>query len=139
MFPIQAGIAGPVLEDASQDMYVFRITDAEGDRPAASLDEVSCPPGWVWEDDEWEVDRTHADCDEVDGWSYAVDFVQLRRLLLEKVDELLRRALAGVDEDARRPCADEVGVGALESVRPRVAAEDARDEAAGDGDGGQRR
>ncbi len=40
MFPIQAGIAGPVLEDASQDMFVFRITDAEGDRPAASLDEV---------------------------------------------------------------------------------------------------
>ncbi|XP_036903268.1 myoferlin isoform X4 [Sturnira hondurensis] len=49
----------------SEDTY----TDANGDK-AASPSELTCPPGWKWEDDAWEYDINRA-VDEK-GWEYGI-------------------------------------------------------------------
>ena len=38
--PVQQGVAGPVLDDSSDGLWIFRITDTDPARPPASLDEV---------------------------------------------------------------------------------------------------
>ncbi|XP_054428841.1 myoferlin isoform X1 [Pteronotus mesoamericanus] len=49
----------------AEDTY----TDANGDK-AASPSELTCPPGWKWEDDAWEYDINRA-VDEK-GWEYGI-------------------------------------------------------------------
>ncbi|KAM6186057.1 myoferlin isoform 2-T2 [Rhynchocyon petersi] len=49
----------------AEDTY----TDANGDK-AASPSEMSCPPGWEWEDDAWRYDINRA-VDE-QGWEYGI-------------------------------------------------------------------
>uniref|UniRef100_UPI00244424CB myoferlin-like n=1 Tax=Nyctereutes procyonoides TaxID=34880 RepID=UPI00244424CB len=49
----------------AEDTY----TDANGDK-AASPSELTCPPGWEWEDDAWVYDINHA-VDEK-GWEYRI-------------------------------------------------------------------
>ncbi|XP_038179557.1 myoferlin isoform X2 [Arvicola amphibius] len=50
---------------AAEDTY----TDANGDK-AASPSELTCPPGWEWEDDAWTYDINRA-VDEK-GWEYGI-------------------------------------------------------------------
>ncbi|XP_045294195.1 myoferlin isoform X3 [Leopardus geoffroyi] len=50
---------------AAEDTY----TDANGDK-AASPSELTCPPGWEWEDDAWVYDINRA-VDEK-GWEYGI-------------------------------------------------------------------
>ncbi|MAB82429.1 MAG: hypothetical protein CMJ24_03195 [Phycisphaerae bacterium] len=40
LYPVQSGIAGPVLEDRQNNLYVFRIIDTDASRPPASVDEA---------------------------------------------------------------------------------------------------
>ncbi|MEE2907808.1 MAG: hypothetical protein VX527_08240 [Planctomycetota bacterium] len=41
LYPIQATIAGPILKDTTGNLYVFRITEADGARPPKDLEEVN--------------------------------------------------------------------------------------------------
>ena len=40
LYPIQATVAGPILKDTTGNLYVFRITEADGARPPGDLEEV---------------------------------------------------------------------------------------------------
>ncbi|MBG82958.1 MAG: hypothetical protein CMJ40_00255 [Phycisphaerae bacterium] len=40
LYPVQAGVAGPILKDSTGNLYVFRITEADGARAPRDLDEV---------------------------------------------------------------------------------------------------
>ena len=40
LYPVQQGVAGPIMTDTQKNMYVFRVTEADGARPPATLDEV---------------------------------------------------------------------------------------------------
>ncbi len=40
LYPVQSGVAGPILQDANGNLYVFRIMEADGARAPRDLDEV---------------------------------------------------------------------------------------------------
>ena len=40
LYPVQAGVSGPILKDFSDNLYVFRITEADGSRSPRDLEEV---------------------------------------------------------------------------------------------------
>lgn len=40
LYPVQSGVAGPILKDTSGNLYVFRITEADGARAPQDVDEV---------------------------------------------------------------------------------------------------
>lgn len=40
LYPVQSGVAGPILKDTSGNLYVFRITAADGARAPRDLEEV---------------------------------------------------------------------------------------------------
>ncbi|XP_056883020.1 dysferlin isoform X2 [Takifugu flavidus] len=51
-------------------------TDVNGEK-AVPKDEVECPPGWVWEDEEWSEDLNRAVDDQ--GWEYGITIPPDRR------------------------------------------------------------
>ena len=48
----------------------------------AWLDAWPCIGGWEWAGG-WRLDTSHTECD-ADGWSYGLDFADLRRALVEQ-------------------------------------------------------
>ena len=40
LYPIQVGVAGPILKDSENNLYLFRITEADPARPPHDLEEV---------------------------------------------------------------------------------------------------
>ncbi|CAG0913749.1 unnamed protein product [Notodromas monacha] len=63
-------------------------TDVRGD-PKAPRDDIQCPSGWIWSEDDWEVDRNRG-VDE-DGWEYAVEPSLGGYSSVEKVYHVFRR------------------------------------------------
>ena len=67
------------LQPADPMPFTNRLQQSSGCR---TKQEVKPPEGWEFLGT-WQLDTTHTECDEEHGWSYALDFAQLRLLLLE--------------------------------------------------------